>query len=113
MGGVVTKKARKAPSGLSRRAQGIWRRVVETWDPEGAGEHHFTLFEEALRSLDRADQARKYLDEHGLHFLDRFEQPKERPEASIEHRHRNLFRLYIRDLELDADIDPDDDGDDE
>ena len=35
-----------------------------------------------------------------------FGQPKERPEVSVEPKHRNLFRLLIRDLELD--FDPDD-----
>lgn len=100
----------KTPSGLSERAKGIWTRIVGNWDSECTGEHHFCLLEEALRSLDRADRARRYLNRHGVTFLDRFDQPKERAEVSVEHRHRNLFRLFIRDLELD--FDPEDDGGD-
>ncbi len=98
----------KPARGLSPRARGIWSRIVDSWDIEAAGEHHFALLTEALRSLDRAEEARKYLDSHGLTFEDRFGQPKERPQVAIEHRHRNLFRLLIRDLELD--FDPEDDG---
>lgn len=98
----------KPAPGLSARAKRVWGRIVESWAPDCTGEHHFCLLTEALRSLDRADRARRTLDRHGITYPDRFGQPKERPEVSVEHKHRNLFRLLIRDLELD--FDPDGDG---
>ena len=96
------------PSTLSAIAKRWWRKITADW--EAFEEHHLLLLEQALLSFDQAERARKVLKKEGLTFLDRFEQPKARPEAQIETSNRAQFRLLLRELGLDLETgSPEDD----
>ena len=51
---------------------------------------------------DRSAQARRVLERDGLVFLDRFGQPRPRPEVAIEKDAKLLFARLTRELQLDA-----------
>jgi phage terminase small subunit len=58
------RKAPRAPAGLSEASQRVWRQVHEQYDVSSAPS--LELLESALRSRDRAEQARRVLDKDGL-----------------------------------------------
>jgi hypothetical protein len=53
--------------------------------------HHEHLLTLAAEALDRAEQARKALDEHGLMHVDKSGRPHARPEVAIEKDSRIAF----------------------
>ena len=63
-------------------------------------EHHFHLLILAGETLDRSEQARRALAEHGMVYLDKANQPKPRPEVLIERDSKDLFRRLLRELNL-------------
>lgn len=91
-------KLPSAPRGLSNRARGLWKQILSDYELTG---HELALLEEALRSLDRADQARHEVDRDGLTFRDRFGQLRPHPALGIERDLRGLFARTLRELGLD------------
>jgi hypothetical protein len=87
------------PKGLTPRSRAIWRAVLKDFDLVS---HEKALLEEALRALDRADQARAEVDEGGLTYRDRFGQPRPHPALAVERDNRGLFARTLRELGLDA-----------
>ena len=79
----------------------LFRSILKQYDLE---EHHKKILTLACKAWDRAEDARKIIDEKGATFQDRFQQPKERPEVKIERQSRNDFRLFIRELGLDVEV---------
>jgi phage terminase small subunit len=65
--------------------------------------HHFRLLVLACQAWDRGDDARAALVESGSVFLDRFGQPRARPEVAIERDARIAFARLVRELALDVD----------
>jgi hypothetical protein len=65
-------------------------------------EHHERLLTLAGEAWDRATEAREALAEHGLTYVDRFDQPRARPEVAIERDSRLAFARLIRELDLDG-----------
>jgi phage terminase small subunit len=57
----------------------------------------------AAELWDRACEAREVIDEHGITYTDRFDQPKERPEVSIERNSKVAFARMVRELGLEPD----------
>jgi hypothetical protein len=57
----------------------------------------------AAEAWDRCEQARLVIAEQGLTYMDRFEQPRARPEVAIERDSRIAFARLIRELALDVD----------
>lgn len=93
------------PRGLSARARRLWRDVLEAYVLDDG--HELALLEEALRSLDRADQARALVDEEGLLVLDRFGKASAHPGVAIERDARALFVRTLRGIGLDVpDLEP-------
>ena len=90
-----------APQHLKHDTRKFWRSILKQYDLE---EHHKKILTLACKAWDRAEDARKIIDEKGPTFQDRFEQPKERPEVKIERQSRNDFRLFIRELGLDVEV---------
>lgn len=97
-------KGPQAPQHLADPTRVWWRSVMADYDFES---HHVRLLTLACEAWDRGQQAREHLAEHGLTFLDRFDQPKARPEVGIEPDSRTSFARLIRELGLDV-ADPDD-----
>ena len=65
-------------------------------------QHHVRLLTLACSAWDRCEQARQALKRHGLICKDRFDQPRARPEVSIERDNRLAFARMVRELSLDV-----------
>jgi P27 family predicted phage terminase small subunit len=88
-----------APDHLSEQTATWWRQVIDEYTLEP---HHIRLLTLAAEAWDRGQQARQALLEHGVTYLDRFQQPKSRPEVAIERDSRIAFARLIRELGLDV-----------
>jgi len=86
------------PAHLSKEIAAWWSSVVSGWELE---EHHVRLLTLAAESWDRAQQARRRLKKFGLVYLDRFGQPRARPEVAVERDSRLAFARLLRELNLD------------
>jgi phage terminase small subunit len=87
----------RAPRHLEEKTRVWWRSVVRDWKLE---EHERMLLTAAGECWDRAMQARRVIDKLGMTFLDRFEQPKQRPEVSIERLEKIAFIKIMHELNL-------------
>jgi len=88
----------KAPGYLEPLTAKWWEEVNSEYELEP---HHVRLLTLAASAWDRCEQARQLLLEKGLTYTDRFDQPKKRPEVSIEQDSRIAFARLIRELNLD------------
>lgn len=88
-----------APAHLSEEMREWWDDVVREYELDG---HHLRLLQHACEAWDIAQAARVVLDEEGCTYLDRFGQPKPRPEAGVWRDGVTLFARLIRELQLDA-----------
>ena len=86
------------PRHLSAAAKRWFRAVSALYELE---EHHFLLLELAAEAWDRCRAARRALDDQGTIFIDRYGQPRPRPEVAIERHSRVAFARLIRELDLD------------
>ena len=93
----------RPPLHLKTTTKKWWKKVVETYELE---EHHRHLLTLAGESLDRCEQAREALAANGTTYLDRFNQPKARPEVMIERDSRLVFARLLRELSLDDEPEP-------
>jgi len=64
--------------------------------------HHVRLLILGGEAYDRGQQAREALAIHGTTYLDRFGQPRARPEVAIERDSRTSFARLLRELALDV-----------
>ncbi|TGQ85140.1 hypothetical protein EN847_35565, partial [Mesorhizobium sp. M1C.F.Ca.ET.204.01.1.1] len=71
--------APKPPTHLRPSTKKWFKSVVEDYALDG---HHIRLLTLAAEAWDQAQTAREVLDRDGQTFLDRFSQPKERPQVS-------------------------------
>lgn len=85
------------PEHLSDEMKDWWRSVVEDFELDT---HHLKLLKLACESYDRAEQARIHLAIYGTTFVDRFNQPRSRPEIKIENDSRITFARLLRELNL-------------
>jgi phage terminase small subunit len=90
---------KRAPEHLQPATQKWWRAVVKEWSLD---EHHIKLLTLAGEAWDRCVQARETLAQEGTTFLDRFDQPRARPEIGIERDSRIAFSRLLRELDLDG-----------
>jgi hypothetical protein len=87
------------PNHLRASTRKWFRTVLDDYELDG---HHIRLLTLAAESWDQAQTAREVLDRNGQTFLDRFGQPKERPEVGILQNARISFARLIRELALDG-----------
>ena len=73
-----------------------WQSVAKAHKLTEAQRHLLTL---AGETWDRSTQARRILEQDGLIFLDRFGQPRPRPEVTIEKDAKLLFARLMRELQ--------------
>ena len=64
-------------------------------------DHHRRLLTLACEALDRCEEARVALAEHGTTYVDRFGCPKPRPKVAIERDSRVAAARLFRELALD------------
>jgi P27 family predicted phage terminase small subunit len=90
-----------APAHLSPARRRLFRRLVA--DYQLAGEPHaLETLKLACEALDRCDQARDLIAEHGVMVADRFGQLKSNPAVVIERDSRTGALRALRELSLDA-----------
>lgn len=84
-----------APRPLTDRSRKLWRAVLGQYELSDA---ELAVLEQALRSLDRADQAAEVLTKEGLMTVDRYGATRSHPAVDIELRHRTTFARLIGQL---------------
>ncbi len=94
----------RAPSDLSPATRQWVERVCRAYELE---EHHFKLLVAAGEAWDARQEARRALRKHGRVFVDRFGQPRSRPEVAHERDAGIAFARLLRELALDVNL-PDD-----
>jgi P27 family predicted phage terminase small subunit len=92
---ATTKKPTGPPKHLSSAMQKWWRSVARDFDLEA---HQLHLLRLACEAYDRSQGARVVLDKDGTTYLDRFRQPKLRPEAIVERDARRDFAALVKAL---------------
>jgi len=97
---ISTASTRQKPPKHLRKTTQLWfKSVVSDYELEP---HHLKLLTLAAEAWDQAQTAREVLDEQGQTFVDRFGQPKERPEVGILNAARIAVARLLRELALDA-----------
>ena len=89
----------KAPKHLKPATRKWFEDVCEEFVLEP---HHVRILTLAAESWDRCCEAREAIEEHGITDLDRFDQPKVRPEVKVERDSRIAFARMMRELALDV-----------
>ena len=87
---MADKQNPKPPRHLKAPTKRWWKSVVDGYALEP---HHVRLLTVAVEACDRCQQSREALQEHGLTYMDRFEQPRSRPEVAIERDSRRPHTL--------------------
>jgi phage terminase small subunit len=77
-----------------------WAAVVAEFDLEP---HHLRILRLACEAWDRGQESREAIAQHGSVYVDRFNQPRARPEVAIERDCRISFARLMRELALDVD----------
>jgi P27 family predicted phage terminase small subunit len=93
----VSERIPAPPGHLSRRAKGLWRRIVAEYLLEP---HQVELLRRACEASDRADEARGLLKADGLTTTDRYGQLKPHPAVNIERDARLGLARLLRELAL-------------
>ena len=91
------------PRHLSREVRAWWRVLLERYELE---EQHLRLLQLACEAWDSAQAARGALAKHGPVYVDRFGQPRARPEVAIERDARLAFARLLRELDLEGEPNP-------
>ena len=96
----MTKRPPTPPEALSQAAITWWERLIADYAiNDSAG---LLLLEQGLRSFDRAEEARRLIDEQGSVVLDRFGQARQHPAAQIERDNRAAVVRTLAALGIDG-----------
>jgi len=87
------------PPHLRPETASWWRLVCEEFSLEP---HHLRILRLACEAWDAGQAARESLACHGQTYVDRFGQPRARPEIAIERDSRIGFARLLRELALDV-----------
>src|SRR4030042_578428 len=93
----IKKEKKRIPKHLKSSTKKWFREIIETYELES---HHVKLLTLAAEAWDRCQDARKAITKHGSVFIDKFGQPKARPEIAIERDARIAFARLLRELNL-------------
>ncbi len=94
------------PAHLRPDTAGWWSSVAGDYALEA---HHLRILTLAAEAWDRGVEAREAIAKLGPVYIDRFQQPRARPEVAIERDSRIAFARLVRELALDVDS-PDEAG---
>ena len=86
------------PAHFSPSTASWWATVMDEYALEP---HHVRLLTLACEAYDSAQDAREILQREGKIFIDRFDQPKPRPEVAIQRDSAIGFARMLRELDLD------------
>ena len=89
----------KPPKTLKKAGRKHWKLILKDYLLEE--EHHLKLLELASSCVDQIAEDEKLLQETGPYFVDRFNQPKERPESKRIKDNKVLYCRVMRELNLD------------
>jgi len=95
----MASKKQESPSHLATATRRWFSEVAADYELES---HHMKILEMAAQAWDEYESARKAVTKHGQIFVDRYGQPRERPEVSIARQARTAFARLIRELALDV-----------
>ena len=95
-----------APAHLRPDTASWWDSVARDYALEG---HLVRILTLAAEAWDRGQEAREAIAKYGPVYVDRFDQPRARPEVAIERDSRISFARLVRELALDLDP-PDEPG---
>jgi phage terminase small subunit len=86
---------------LSTKSKKFYRWVVSSYQLE---EHHLELLKLLCEALDTGEKARIEVEKQGMTYMDKFGQPKARPECKVVNDSAILAARLLRELALDADL---------
>ena len=89
-----------APRDLSDESKQIWRDTLREFDLLPL---QYKILDAALHCWDRVLFFRTEIEEKGTIYVDRYAQPKERPEVTAERQYKTLFMRLVRELGLSVD----------
>ena len=92
-------KTMKAPSHLSKEAQGIYKKLSEEYDISDAG--GLEILRAGLEAFDRSQAARVLINKVGLVITDRFGAVKPNPLIACERDARAAYLQALKQLQLD------------
>ncbi|OGP13092.1 MAG: hypothetical protein A2052_03730 [Deltaproteobacteria bacterium GWA2_54_12] len=96
----MAKLSLKAPQGLSKAAVSWWGKLLREYQiTDNAG---LLLLEQALRSFDRAEEARLIIDKEGAVIRDRFNQARTHPACQVERDSRAAVVKTLAALGIDG-----------
>lgn len=87
------------PRGLSPSTRRWWTAVVALFDLEP---HALRVLEGACLAWDRAEEARRAVDQHGVVVEDRWGQLRSNPASCVERDQRSLFGRLVSQLGLEV-----------
>jgi phage terminase small subunit len=87
------------PRHLSRRSKAIFRAVVDDYALEREP-HAVAILRQACEAIDRAEQARRRIEQDGAYLPDRFGQLKPHPALAVERDAKTLTARLLRELSL-------------
>ena len=105
-GGLPGSSKISAPPHLRRDTASWWLSVADEYELES---HQLRLLTLAAEAWDRCTESREAIAKYGSVYVDRFEQPRARPEVAIERDSRIAFARLVRELALDIGA-PDESG---
>jgi P27 family predicted phage terminase small subunit len=88
----------RAPSGLSQPARRIWKRINQGWILDVGA---LIVLEQSLRHFDRAEEAKRLVEEQGMMITDDKGRLKENPLVAIERKSRDSMVRCLKYLHLD------------
>jgi len=91
--------AAHAPKSLTASSKRTWKALVSDYDLSEP--HHLDVLRLALEAVDRAEEARAALAQHGTTYVDRFGAPRARPEVAVERDSGIRAARLFRELSLD------------
>ena len=98
----MNKKSVGSKDAADKLVKNIRRRTSRKYSAEEKiRTHHIRLLTLACEAFDSAQDAREVLQREGKIFIDRFDQPKPRPEVAIQRDSAIGFARMLRELDLD------------
>jgi hypothetical protein len=96
---TASKRRARPPQGLSPNARGWFQRLTAEYQLDDAA--GLLVLEQAMRSFDRAEAARRVLDKEGLTTTDSRGRPKAHPAAAVERDARSGLLAALKSLNFD------------